>query len=111
MTFKCIISHFEVIFYKPSNVLKQLPVSAHVLEHTVLQIINPITCVVNREESLLHEKMLQVLIIHRDFSHHVAWHITSETPRLAVIETVRVFVPNHLINAEAVRSVTSPWAF
>lgn len=54
------------------------------------------TCVVHREEALLHEQVLQVLIIHRDLSHHVTWHVTRETAGLSVIETVRVFVPNHL---------------
>lgn len=64
---------------------------------------------VDREESLLHEQMLQVLVVHRDFSHHVTWHITREPTRGAVIETVRVFVSNHLINAEAAQLVTSSW--
>lgn len=71
--------------------------------------INLITCVVHREESLLHEEMLQVLVIHRDFSHHVTWHVPREATRRAVIEAVRVFVSDHLINAEAAQLVTSWW--
>lgn len=60
------------------------------------------TCAVHRYESLLHEQMLQVLVVHGDFSHHVAWHVTGETAGLAVIETIRVFVSRHLTNAQTV---------
>lgn len=57
---------------------------------------------VHRDESLLHEELLQVLIVHRDFSHHVTWHKTGETTRLPVIETIIVFVSIHLTNTETV---------
>lgn len=40
--------------------------------------------------------MLQILVIHRDLSHHVAWHITGEAARLTMIETIRVCVSKHL---------------
>lgn len=70
------------------------------LRHSVLQKQRADTCVVHREESLLHKYMLQVLIIHRDLSHHVAWHITRETTGLPMIETIRVFVSKHLTNAD-----------
>lgn len=42
--------------------------------------------------------MLQVLIVHWDFSHHVTWHITRETTGLTVIKPIRIFVSKHLIN-------------
>lgn len=58
------------------------------------------TCVVHGEESLLHEQMLQVLIGHWDLSHHVTRHITGETTGLPVVETVGVFVSEHLTSAE-----------
>lgn len=84
-------------------------VSARVLEHTELCVINLITCVVHGEESLLHEEMLEVLVIHWDFSHHVPRHIPREPPGRAVIEAVRVFVSDHLMNAEAAQLVASWW--
>lgn len=62
------------------------------------------TCVVHRQEALLHQEMFEVLVIHWDLSHHVARHITRKTTRLPVIETIRVFVSKHLTDAEAVSS-------
>lgn len=58
------------------------------------------TCVVHGQESLLQEHMLQVLVVHWDFSHHVTWHVTRETAGFAEIETIRVLVPKHLMHAE-----------
>lgn len=58
------------------------------------------TCIVHRQESLLQEHMLQVLVVHWDFSHHVTWHVTRQTAGFAEIETVRVLVAKHLMYAD-----------
>lgn len=70
---------------------------------SILQKAAADTCVVHRKESLLHEHILQILVIHWDFSHHVAWHVTRETTRLTMIETIRVLVSQHLIHVETER--------
>lgn len=63
------------------------------------------TCgrVVHREEALLHERVLEVLVVHGDFSHHVAWHVTRESAGLAVVETIRVPVTCDLKALKAAR--------
>lgn len=61
-----------------------------------LQVQRAGTCVVHRQEALLHEQMLQVVVVHRDFSHHIARHKTGEAAGLAVIEPIGIFVPKHL---------------
>lgn len=58
---------------------------------------------VHREEALLHEHVLEVLIVHGDFSHHVAWHVTREPTGLAVVEPVRVLVTCDLKALKAAR--------
>lgn len=64
---------------------------------------------VDRQETLLHELMLEVVIIHWDLRYHVTRHDTRQTTRLPVVETIIVFISKHLAETETKSAILFPW--
>lgn len=58
------------------------------------------TGVVDGQETLLHELMFKVVIIHWDLRYHVTRHDTRQTTRLPVVETIIIFISKHLAETE-----------